>query len=241
MASYIIFGANSDIALNLAQQLLKAEHKVYAIARKFRENYPTHPQLTTLQSEFSEFAVVDSLITEINSRDPNIAGVANFAGSIYLKPAHLTNEEDFARVIESNFKTSFAITRACAKNLNDASILFISTTATLVGLPNHELVAGSKAAINGMLISAAASYAHKNLRFNAIAPALVETKLASNLLINEASRKISESLNPLGKIGKITDVANLAYFLLNPENSWITGQIIAVDGGMSTIRPRLKA
>lgn len=241
MASYIIFGADSDTALNLIQQLLDANHKVYAVARKFRENYPTHHQLRKLDSEFTEFSIVDKLITDLSAEDTNIVGVANFAGSIYLKPAHLTSEADFTRVLESNFKTSFAITRACAKNLNNASILFISTTATLVGLPNHELVAASKAAINGMVISAAASYTHKNLRFNAIAPALVETKLASNLLINDASRKISENLNPLGKIGKITDVANLAYFLLNPENSWITGQIIAVDGGMSTIRPRLKA
>ena len=241
MNSYIIFGANSDIALSLIKQLLDTENKVYAIARDFRGDYPTDGNLLCIKSEFSDFAIADKLVAEIASNDNNVVGVANFAGSIFLKPAHLTTEDDFNKVIESNFKTAFAVSHACGKSLNNASILFISSTATLVGLANHELVAGTKAAINGIVISASATYLHKNLRFNAIAPALVDTKLAGSILANEVSRKISESLNPQGKIGSPKDIANMAYFLLNPENSWITGQIIAVDGGMSQIRPRMKA
>ena len=241
MNSYIIFGANSDIALNLINQLIDAGNKVYAIARGFRNDYPRNTNLICIKSEFSDFISTDKLVADIVANDTNIVGVANFAGAIFLKPAHLTTEEDFIKVIESNFKTAFAVTHACGKLLNNASVLFISSTATLVGLANHELVAGTKAAINGMVISASSTYLHKNLRFNAIAPALVETKLASSILANEISRKISESLKPQGKIGSPIDIANMAYFLLNPENSWITGQIIAVDGGMSQIRPRMKA
>lgn len=241
MNSYIIFGANSDIALTLINQLTEARNKVYAIARNFGDDYPTNTNLICIKSEFSDFATTDKLVADIASNDTNIVGVANFAGSIFLKPAHLTTEDDFTKVIESNFKTAFAVTHACGKSLNNASILFISSTATLVGLANHELVAGTKAAINGMVISASATYLYKSLRFNAIAPALVDTKLASSILVNEVSRKVSESLNPQSKIGSSKDIANMAYFLLNPENSWITGQIIAVDGGMSQIRHRMKA
>ena len=241
MQTYIIFGANSDIAKQLISALLANNYKVYAIARKFGQDYATHENLTCIESEFTQFATADKLIADIHNENPEIVGVANFAGSIYLKPAHLTSEEDYIRIMENNFKTSFAITHASGKLLTNASILFISSTATLVGLANHELVAASKAAINGMVISAAATYCHKNLRFNAIAPALVDTKLASNLLMNEASRKISENLNPLGKIGQPKDIANLSYFLLNPANAWITGQIYAVDGGMGSIRGRIKA
>jgi NAD(P)-dependent dehydrogenase (short-subunit alcohol dehydrogenase family) len=241
MSSYIIFGANSDIALNLITQLLAVGHKVYAVARNFRDDYPVKDNLICIKSEFSQFIATDKLVADLALNDSNIIGVANFAGSIFLKPAHLTSEDDFNKIVENNFKTAFAVAHACGKTLSNASIVFISSTATMVGLANHELVAGTKAAINGMVISAAASYIHKNLRFNAIAPALVDTKLANSLLANEASRKISESLNPQGKIGSPQDIANLAYFLLSPDNSWITGQIIAVDGGMSSIRPRMKA
>ncbi len=239
MNSYIIFGANSDIGSRLIEKLA-LNNKVYAIARNFSIHQYNNVNIEPIQSEFLDFNTVEQLINEIVKKDSNIRGVANFAGSIYLKPAHLVNEEDYIQVFDSNFKTSFAITRACGKLLSNSSILFISSTATLVGLANHELLAATKAAINGMVISAAASYTHKNLRFNAIAPALVDTKLAKVLIANETSRKISENMNPLAKIGSPSDIVNMAYFLLDPENSWITGQIIAVDGGMSHIRHRMK-
>ncbi len=239
MNSYIIFGANSDIAANLIKQLSIA-NKVYAIARSFFTHTYSNTNIEQIETAFNDFNVVDSLITELSIKDKNIVGVANFSGSIFIKPSHLTNELDYESVMESNFKTSFAINRAVGKSLSNCSVLYISTTATMVGIANHDLIAASKAAINGMVISSAASYAHKNLRFNAIAPALVDTKLAKQFLANEASRKFSESLNPLSKIGRPEDVANLAYFLLNPDNNWITGQIIAVDGGMSTIRQKPK-
>jgi NAD(P)-dependent dehydrogenase (short-subunit alcohol dehydrogenase family) len=239
MKSYIIFGANSDIASNLIEQL-SINNKVYAIARSFHTHTYSGKNIEIIETNFSDFNLVENLVAELSKKDENIIGVANFSGSIFIKPSHLTSESDYEKVMESNFKTSFAINRAVGKSLSNCSILYISTTATMVGLANHDLISASNAAINGMVISSAASYAHKNLRFNAIAPGLVETKLAKPLIGNDSSRKISESINPLSKIGRSTDIANLAYFLLNPDNSWITGQIIAVDGGMSIVRPRVK-
>lgn len=240
MNSYIVFGANSDIAAKLIEELA-LNNKVYAIARSFSVHNYDNDNIEKIESEFIDFNQVDNLLGDLAKKDNNIIGVANFSGSIFIKPIHLTTEEDFQKVLESNFKTAFAITRAVGKHLTNASILLMSTTATMVGLASHELIASSKAAVNGLVISAAASYAYKNLRFNAIAPALVETKLAHQLLSSEANRKVSEGINPLGKIGRPEDIANLAYFLLDPVNSWVTGQIIAIDGGMSSIRPRFKA
>lgn len=239
MSSYIIFGANSDIANHTISLLHANGHKIYAIARNFN-SYTYSNTITTIQSEFTNFQEVDDLIKSIKEIEPEIAGVANFAGSILIKSLHLTTEEDYDSVINGNLKTSLAIARASGKYLSNASILFISSTASLIGIASHELISASKAAINGMVLSLAASYPHKNLRFNAIAPGLIATKLSNGIIANEAMRKISESLNPLGKIGQPNDIANLAAFLLNPENSWITGQIIAVDGGMSSIKPRQK-
>jgi 3-oxoacyl-[acyl-carrier protein] reductase len=241
MNSYIILGANSDMAFNLINKL-SLNNKIYAIARKFDVyNYEDNKNVEMIFSEIDQFSATDALFSEIASRDDNILGIANFAGTIYIKSIPLVTESDYDRVLNSNFKTSFAITRSVAKYFSNASILFISTTATLVGLANHELVTASKSAVNGLVISAAASYANKNLRFNAIAPSLVETKLATPFITNDAGRKFSEGINPLSRIGTIDDITNMAMFLLSPENSWITGQIFAVDGGMSNLKNKLKA
>lgn len=240
MESYIIFGANSDIANMVITNLANMGHKVYAIARKFDKHNYQGLAIEKIESEFTDFATVDKIIQDISEKDSSIVGIANFAGTIFLKNIANVSEEEYENVMQSNFKTCFAITKSAGKYLKDASVLFISTTATLVGLANHELVAASKAAVNGLIISAAASFAQKNLRFNAIAPSLVETNLAKSIIGNEMGRKFSEGINPLSRIGQIKDIANMANFLLSPDNSWITGQVYAIDGGMSNIKNRLK-
>ena len=124
---------------------------------------------------------------------------------------------------------------------NGGSVVLISSAAAMAGLANHEAIAAAKAGIIGLTVSAAATYAPQNLRVNAVAPGLTETPLTATITNNETSRKFSESMHALGRIGKPEDVARAIVFLLNPQNSWITGQVIAVDGGLSRVRPKLKA
>ena len=121
------------------------------------------------------------------------------------------------------------------------SVVLISSAAAMVGLSNHEAISAAKAGIIGLTLSAAATYASSNIRINAVAPGLVETSLTTSITQNEMSRKYSESMHALGRLGTPEDVARAVIFLLNPENTWITGQILGVDGGLSHIRAKAKA
>jgi NAD(P)-dependent dehydrogenase (short-subunit alcohol dehydrogenase family) len=132
--------------------------------------------------------------------------------------------------------------RAAGKHMNKGgSVVLISSAAAMEGLANHEAIAAAKAGIIGLTLSAAASYASMNLRVNAVAPGLIETPLTASLTGNEGARKFSEAMHALGRLGKPEDVARAIVFLLDTANDWITGQVLAVDGGLSRVRPKMKA
>ncbi len=120
------------------------------------------------------------------------------------------------------------------------SVVLISSAAALVGLANHEAIAAAKAGIIGLAQSAAATYASNNLRVNVVAPGMVNSPLTSSLLSNQLVLNASKGMHALGRIGVPEDIAHAIVFLLNPDNSWITGQVIAVDGGLSRVRPKMK-
>jgi NAD(P)-dependent dehydrogenase (short-subunit alcohol dehydrogenase family) len=117
----------------------------------------------------------------------------------------------------------------------NAAILLFSTVAVQIGLPYHTQVASSKGAIEGLTKSLAAEYAPK-IRVNCIAPSLTDTPLAAGLLSNEQKREANAQRHPLKRVGTAEDMANLAEFLLSEKSSWITGQIMHVDGGISTLK-----
>jgi NAD(P)-dependent dehydrogenase (short-subunit alcohol dehydrogenase family) len=118
------------------------------------------------------------------------------------------------------------------------SIVLVSTAAARIGIANHEAIAAAKAGILGLTLSAAATYAGRRIRVNAVAPGLVETPLSERITRSEANRKASEAMHALGRLGKPGDVASLMAWLLDPENEWVTGQVFGVDGGLATLRSR---
>ena len=118
------------------------------------------------------------------------------------------------------------------------SIVLVSSAAARTGLANHEAIAAAKAGVMGLTLSAAASYAARGIRVNCVAPGLVETPLAARITGNEGSLQASKAMHALGRIGQPGDVASAMAWLLDPANSWVTGQVIGVDGGLGTIRPR---
>lgn len=117
----------------------------------------------------------------------------------------------------------------------DASVVFFSTVATSIGMQFHASVAAAKAGLEGLALSLAAEYAPRNIRFNCIAPSLTDTPLAQRLLANEKKREAAASRHPLKRYGTPADIAAAAVFLLEPGNSWITGQVLGVDGGLGSI------
>jgi NAD(P)-dependent dehydrogenase (short-subunit alcohol dehydrogenase family) len=122
------------------------------------------------------------------------------------------------------------------KKSENPSVVYFSTVAVQLGLPFHSSISASKGAIEGLTRSLAAEYAPK-IRFNAVAPSLTDTPLAANLLSSDKKREANAERNPLKIIGEAQDVANMCSFLLSNESRWMTGQILAVDGGMGSIKP----
>lgn len=170
-----------------------------------------------------------------------LTGVVNCAGSLLLKPAHLTTESEYAATIAANLTTAFAVCHAAGKVMTGGgSVVLVSTAAARTGIANHEAIAAAKAGVEGLTRSAAATYASRGLRFNCVAPGLTRTPLTSKVTANEASEKASIAMHALGRLGEPADVARAICWLLDPANDWVTGQVLGVDGGLANVRVRPK-
>lgn len=244
MANFLIIGATSSIACAITEQLLSNQHQVGLCGRdaskteKIAHDYA----LPFFIADAAQFDELDRVFEQYINTVGQIDGVVNCAGSLLLKTAEATSEEEYLSVIKANLTTAFATVHTAQKYMakQGGSVLLISSAAALTGIPNHEAIAAAKAGVVGLTLAAAASYASKKLRFNAIAPGLVNTHLTQNIMNSKQALLYSEAMHPLGRIGTVDDIARAAYFLLNPENSWITGQVLAVDGGLSSIKSKQK-
>ena len=166
-------------------------------------------------------------------------GIVNCVGSLLLRPAHLTSAEEWDDVIGQNLCTAFSAVRAAAVVMPGAgSVVLISSAAARTGLANHEAIAAAKAGVIGLTLSAAATYAGKGIRVNAVAPGLVRTPMTEMLTASEPVARASAAMHPLGRIGEPQDVAGAITWLLSSDAAWVTGQVLGVDGGLGTIRSR---
>jgi NAD(P)-dependent dehydrogenase (short-subunit alcohol dehydrogenase family) len=166
-------------------------------------------------------------------------GAACLVGSLLLKPAHLTTDEEWERTLALNATAAFRTVRAAARRMRGGgSIVLAASAAARTGLPNHEAIAAAKGAVVGLTLSAAASYAGRGLRVNCIAPGLVRTPMTARITGNEKALAASAALHALGRIGEPEEPARAVTWLLDPAQSWVTGQVLGVDGGLGTVRPR---
>ncbi len=168
-------------------------------------------------------------------------GAANLVGSILLKPGHLTSPDEFDQTIRLNLTTAFNLVRAAAKAMygSGGTIVLMSSAAAGVGMANHEAIAAAKAGVEGLARSAAATYAPRGIRVNAVAPGLVRTPLAARLLATESAEAASAAMHPLGRSGEADEVAEAVDWLLDGTRSgWVTGQALRVDGGLASVKAR---
>lgn len=231
MARYLVIAASSTIGQSVVELLKKQGDEVLTTARTKEKINPD------FILDAADFDAVDNLFLQAGPLD----GVVNCAGSLMLKSAHVTNYEEYQKTINASLTTSFALIRAAGKRMNQGgSVVLIASAAALTGLANHEAIAAAKAGIIGLAKAAAATYASSNLRINVVAPGMVKTSLTDSLMSNELILKASTAMHALGRIGAPEDIARAILFFLNPANNWITGQVLAVDGGLSSVRPKLK-
>lgn len=235
---FVIVGATGGIGSALARMLRSQGAELILLARA-AERLVALGQELDAQTHPIDAAKADELQEALAGFGP-INGIVNCAGSILLKPAHLTTEAEWKQTIETNLTTAYATVRAGAKSLwsTGGSIVLCSTAAARTGLPNHEAIAAAKGGVIGLTLSAAATYAPRNIRVNCVAPGLVDTPLAARITSNPAALQASAAMHPLGRIGQPGDVASGITWLLDPNNSWVTGQVIGIDGGLGTVRAR---
>ena len=186
-----------------------------------------------------DLGAVATAVQEVRDEHGRLDGVVNAAGSVMIKPAHLTTPDEWDDIVGTNLTTAFATVRAAGSAMKDGgSVVLVSTAATSTGLANHEAIAATKGGIDALVRSAAATYGRRGLRFNAVAPGLVATPQTERITSNERQAETSRAMHALGRLGTPGDIARAIAFLLDPTNDWITGQVLGVDGGLSRVRTR---
>ncbi|QGJ70008.1 Dehydrogenase with different specificities [Planctomycetales bacterium 10988] len=244
--SYFILGATGGIGTALCQKLKQQGARLFLVSQN-------QEKLKAFAEELdSPFASLDARsIEEVQSAFQQatetigpLNGVVNLVGSLMLKPAHLTTEEDWNDTIALNLTSAFATVRAAAKAMKDhpagLSVVLMSTAASRIGIANHEAIAAAKAGVIGLAQSAAATYAGKGMRVNVVAPGLIRTPLTERIWKNEGAAQASLALHALDRLGEPDDVAEMIGWLLDPQHDWITGQVFGIDGGLATLKPNRK-
>ncbi len=230
MKTYLIVGGTSGIGLETTK-LLSQNNRVVVLSRE-------NKNLDGLSYvEFHSADVVKS-VDELPQIDGSIDGLVYCPGTINLKPLKSLKIEDFQNDFEINLLGAVKVINKYFNNLKSAgksSIVLFSTVAVQTGMQYHASIASAKGAVEGLTRTLAAEFA-PNIRVNCIAPSITNTPLAEKLLNNEAKLKASEDRHPLKRIGDAKEIAETVAFLLSDSASFITGQIIKVDGGISSVK-----
>jgi NAD(P)-dependent dehydrogenase (short-subunit alcohol dehydrogenase family) len=242
MTGFLIFGATGGIGSELCRQLAGHGHRVAVAGRSEQKVRALATELdgVPLVVDATDVEAVNAAADQAREALGGLAGMANLVGSILLKPAHLTKESEWQDTIHTNLGSAFAVVRAAGRLMRTSggAVVLVSTAAAQIGLPNHEAIAAAKAGVVGLTRSAAATYAPAGIRFNAVAPGLVRTPLTERIWKNEAAARGSVAMHGLGRLGEPRDVAAAIRWLLNPEQSWVTGQVLGVEGGLASVKLR---
>ena len=238
----LVTGASGGIGSALARQLAAAGTRLVLSGRNSTalSNLADELGARALVCDFTDPGQVSTTVTEALAELGEIEAAAHCIGSILLKPAHLTSVDDWQATMDTNLNSAFYLLNSLARPMmkSGGSIAFVTSVAADKGLSNHVAIAAAKSGLAGLTRSAAATYARNHLRVNCVAPGLTDTPLAAPITGNESARKFSEAMHPMGRLGTADEIARALFFLLSPDNSWITGQTLAVDGGLSSLQTK---
>ena len=231
---YLIFGATGSIGSSLAEQLKNSQQDIHLVARNESELSPIVDKLGC--SHTVADVLEDGFIEKVKSDINEIKGIAYCVGSIDLKPLRMVTEADMNKCMKLNLYSAIEAIKGFQEILkkNKGSVVLFSTVAAQRGFTNHTIIASAKAALEGLTVTLAAEFA-PHIRVNCVAPSLSKSKIAEPMLKNPAVADGIAKAHPLKRLGEGKDSAALAKFLITEDSSWVTGQIIAVDGGRSKL------
>jgi NAD(P)-dependent dehydrogenase (short-subunit alcohol dehydrogenase family) len=231
---YLVFGATGSVGSSLAEKLKNSGNGIHLVARNESEVKIIAEKLDCSYTVAD--VLEDGFIERVKSDINDIKGIAYCVGSIDLKPLRMVTEADMNKCMKLNLYSAIEAIKGFQESLkkNKGSVVLFSTVAAQRGFTNHTIIASAKAAVEGLTVTLAAEFA-PNIRVNCIAPSLSKSKIAEPMLKNPAIAEGIAKAHPLKRLGEGKDSAALAKFLITDESSWITGQIIAVDGGRSKL------
>lgn len=222
----VLIGGSYGIGLSIAKQLHES-HAIYVASRSTEG-------LQDLNVNHIPFDALNDAL-DLSQLPEEVHGFVYCPGSINLKPLKMLSLANFEDDMQLNFFSMVRVVKEVIGRMADnSSMVFFSTVAVGTGMPFHTSVSAAKGAIEGFVKSLAAEYSPK-IRTNVIAPSLVDTPLAARLLNNDRKKDSMAERHPLKRVGNPDDIANMAGFLLSDKSGWITGQVIGVDGGLSTL------
>ncbi|MDA7783684.1 SDR family oxidoreductase [Candidatus Pelagibacter sp.] len=231
---YLIFGATGSVGSSLAEQLKNSGNDIHLVARNENEVKAIAEKLGCSYTVAD--VLEDGFIEKVKSDINDIKGIAYCVGSIDLKPLRMVTETDMNKCMKLNLYSAIEAIKGFQESLkkNKGSVVLFSTVAAQRGFTNHTIIASAKAAVEGLTVTLAAEFA-PNIRVNCIAPSLSKSKIAEPMLKNPAIAEGIAKAHPLKRLGEGKDSAALAKFLITEDSSWVTGQVIAVDGGRSKL------
>jgi NAD(P)-dependent dehydrogenase (short-subunit alcohol dehydrogenase family) len=237
----LVIGGASGIGAAVTSRLLAQGQSVIAAGRSrdkleaMAKSLSNHSLLSMETVDVTDEVQTEQLFNSIKEKFGSISGIVNGAGSVLLKPAHLTSVAEFDLTFSINVRSCFLLLKFGIPIIDPSggSIVFFSTAAARAGLANHDVIAAAKSAVEGLTRGAAATYASKKIRINAVAPGLVKTPLTERIHSNPTAAQASTSMHPLGRLGEPEEIASAVTWLLSDEAAWMTGQSIAFDGGLS--------
>ena len=243
----VIIGSTGGIGTALSKDLIKNNNlyigsrnvdKINNLISTINNDSQIKNKLDGFKVDVTDFESIENFLNKSNDFLGSIDCIINCVGSLILKPAHLTTEKDLLDTYRINVFSCFGIMKYGFKYLknSEGNLILFSSSASNVGLKNHECISSAKAAVSGFVLSAASTYSKYNIRVNAIAPGLVDTPLTSRITNNQISLDYSKELHGLKRIGKPENFIPIVNSLIDHRSDWITGQTFFVDGGLSNVK-----
>ncbi len=244
----MITGATGGLAQALASQMANEDWQLVLVSRDLDKlsGIAMHSSACLIEADISTASGAADAIQQCKSETGlSPSALINCAGSVLMAPLHKTREQQYRQCMQANLDTSFfalsAFINGCLKAKQAGAAVLVSSVTARIGVSNHEAIAAAKAAVESLARSAAATYSKDHIRVNAVAPGLMRSPATEWLFSTANNSRQLDAQYPLGRHGRVEDVANTIAWLVSDEAAWITGQVLPVDGGFTAVRPLQRA